>query len=80
MGFDATPLHDPVTIAYLIDPTLIDTKDYFVDIDVDGEFTLGATVADQMGATNKQPNTTVMLGIDRERFVDLIIDLVNTYE
>jgi pyrimidine-specific ribonucleoside hydrolase len=80
MGFDATPLHDPVTIAYLIDPSLIDTKEYFVDIDVDGEFTLGATVADQMGATNEQPNTTVMLGINRERFVDLIVDLVNTYE
>ncbi len=80
MGFDATPLHDPVTIAYLIDPSIIDTKDYFVDIDVDGEFTLGATVADQMGATGKTPNTTVMLGIDRERFVDMIVDLVSVYE
>lgn len=80
MGFDATPLHDPVTIAYLIDPTIIETKEYFVDIDVDGEFTLGATVADQLGAFNKAPNTTVMLGIDRERFVDMIVDLVNVYE
>lgn len=80
MGFDATPLHDPVTIAYLIDPSIITTKEYFVDIDVDGEFTLGATVADQWGSMKQPANTTVMLDIDREKFVDMIVDLVNTYE
>lgn len=80
MGFDATPLHDPVTIAYLIDPSIITTKEYYVDIDVDGEFTLGATVADQWGSMKQPANTTVMLDIDREKFVDMIVNLVNTYE
>lgn len=79
MGFDATPLHDPVTIAYLIDPSLITTKEYFVDIDLNGEFTTGATVTDQLGVLGKKPNTTVMLDINREGFVDLLVDLVNRY-
>jgi pyrimidine-specific ribonucleoside hydrolase len=80
MGFVSTPLHDPVTIAYLIDPSIMTTKEYYVDIDVDGEFTLGATVADQLGALNKPANSTVMLDINREKFIDMIVNLVSTYE
>lgn len=79
MGFNATPLHDPVTIAYLIEPDLVETKPYFVEIDTFGDLTLGATVADQLGILKRPPNVEVMTDINRKGFVDLIIDLVRTY-
>lgn len=79
MGFEATPLHDPVTLAYLIDPSLITTEDFYVQIDTDGEFTLGATVVDQLGVLNKPKNVKVMTDINQKGFVDLMINLVTKY-
>jgi pyrimidine-specific ribonucleoside hydrolase len=37
-------MHDPLTVAYLIDPTLLTLKDYVVEIETSGEFTAGESV------------------------------------
>ena len=41
----AMAMHDPLTVAYLIDPTLLTLKDYVVEIETSGEFTAGESVA-----------------------------------
>ena len=41
----AMAMHDPLTVAYLIDPTILGVKDYLVDIETTGEFTAGESVA-----------------------------------
>lgn len=79
MGFEATPLHDPVTLAYMIEPSLIETKDYYVEIDTDGKYTLGATVVDQLDVYKKPKNTKVMTEINQKGFVELMINLVTKY-
>ena len=45
-GIDATviAMHDPLTVASLIDPQLLKFKDYYVEVETEGEFTAGMTV------------------------------------
>jgi pyrimidine-specific ribonucleoside hydrolase len=45
-GIDATviAMHDPLTVASLIDPKLLKLADYYVEVETQGEFTAGMTV------------------------------------
>jgi len=38
-------MHDPLTVANLIDPGILTLKDYYVEVETEGEFTAGETVA-----------------------------------
>jgi inosine-uridine nucleoside N-ribohydrolase len=38
-------MHDPLTVAHLIDPTILTLKDYYVQIETTGELTAGESVA-----------------------------------
>jgi inosine-uridine nucleoside N-ribohydrolase len=37
-------MHDPLTVANLIDPGILTLKDYYVEVETQGEFTAGETV------------------------------------
>ena len=45
-GIDPTviAMHDPLTVASLIDPQLLKLQDYYVEVETEGEFTAGMTV------------------------------------
>lgn len=75
-NINGAPLHDPLTIAYLIDSTILKTKPMHVDIETRGEFTRGRTVADVYQITGKVPNADVALEVDVEKFKKLIFDAV----
>jgi Inosine-uridine nucleoside N-ribohydrolase len=79
LGYQGSPMHDPCAVAYLLAPEIFKTKEYYVDVEVAGEFTTGATVADIHGTTGKSPNTTVLMGLDREKFVTLLCDAMQSY-
>ncbi|MGL5972956.1 MAG: nucleoside hydrolase [Oscillospiraceae bacterium] len=66
------PIHDVVTIAYLIDPDIFETKYLHVKVDINGALTKGCTVTDFKDVTKKKPNTEVILDVDREKFISLI--------
>jgi inosine-uridine nucleoside N-ribohydrolase len=72
-GFEAPPLHDPVAVARVIDPSLVECVDAHVAIEVSGEYTRGATVVDLYGYLNKAPNAKVAVGLDVPRFWDRLI-------
>lgn len=78
-GFDAPPLHDPCTVAYVIDPTLFETKPMHVAIELHGEHTLGRTVCDVFGVTGLAPNVEVAIAADVPRFWDLLIETLARY-
>lgn len=40
-------LHDPMTVAYVVDPTLLGVKEYPVDVETEGTITRGQTIADR---------------------------------
>jgi purine nucleosidase/pyrimidine-specific ribonucleoside hydrolase len=71
-GRFAPPVHDPCTIAVLIDPDLIRRVDTFVAVETEGRWTRGATVVDLHGRLGRPPNARVALELDAPRFWDLV--------
>lgn len=79
-GFEGSPLHDPCAVAWVIDPTIIETKRLHVDIETTGKHTLGATVVDYYDVLKKEKNADVAFDIDRERFVDMLVEAMKYYQ
>jgi pyrimidine-specific ribonucleoside hydrolase len=71
-GFDASPLHDPVAVAAVMEPSLLETRPMRVDVECESELTRGETVCDFYGITGKPPNAEVGVALDREGFFDLL--------
>lgn len=71
-GSEGAPLHDPCTIAYLLQPDLFTGRHVSVEIETKGEFTLGMTVADWWRVTGREANAMFMGGIDAEGFYALL--------
>jgi len=79
-GWDAPPLHDPTTVAWLIDPTCIETKPMYVAVELRGEHTYGRTVCDYYGVTGNQPNAQVAVKLNYRKFWDIMYDTYKLYE
>jgi inosine-uridine nucleoside N-ribohydrolase len=75
-GFESPPVHDPVAVAAVIDPTLIAARPLNVEIELTGTYTRGATVVDVDRVTGREPNAMVATGLDVERFWDLMIGAI----
>ena len=73
-GSDGAPLHDPCVTAYLIDPDLFTGRHINVEIETGSDLTLGMTVADWWGVTDRPPNATFMGDIDADGFFTLLTD------
>ncbi|MFJ2996881.1 pyrimidine-specific ribonucleoside hydrolase RihA [Raoultella planticola] len=78
-GFTGAPLHDPCTIAWLLKPELFTSVERWVGVETQGKYTQGMTVVDYYYLTGNQPNTTVLLDVDREGFVDLLAERLAFY-
>lgn len=79
-GLVGTPVHDPCTIAYLLKPEIFETHSAYLDVETQGQLTAGETVVDFAGLMNQKPNVKVIMGLDWQRFVDLIIDLLHHFD
>ena len=73
-GSEGAPLHDPCTIAYLIDSSLFTGRKINVEIEVESELTLGMTVADWWGVTDREPNALFVGDLNAEGFYALLAD------
>jgi len=73
-GSQGAPLHDPTVIAYLLQPTLFTGRHVNVEIETQSELTLGMTVADWWGVTDRPANALFIGGIDDVGFFDLLTD------
>ena len=40
-------MHDPMAVAYVVDPSLLTVKEYPVDVETDGVIARGQTIADR---------------------------------
>jgi purine nucleosidase len=72
-GAFAPPVHDPCTVALLIDPDVMTTVETFVAVETEGRWTRGATVVDLYGRLGREPNARVAMELDAPRFWDLVI-------
>ena len=70
------PVHDPCTIAYLIDHSVVKTRRCPLDVEIKGDLTLGMTVADLRGPepSAEECHTQVATKLDFDKFWDLIVD------
>ncbi|MEH7223238.1 nucleoside hydrolase [Bacillus sp. JJ1566] len=73
-GFEHPPVHDACSVAYVIDPTVVETKKLRVDIETNSELTYGMTVIDYNGVTGKEPNVNVGIKLDHKKFWDLVAE------
>lgn len=72
-GWPGTPIHDACAIAWLLDPEMFQSKHLNVQIDLDGEWTQGATVVDYTGETGLSPNVEVVFDLDRKKFEQMLL-------
>jgi inosine-uridine nucleoside N-ribohydrolase len=79
-GFSAPPLHDPCAVAAVIDPTILKGRMMRVEIETTGTWTAGRTVCDVYNVWRKEPNARVGYGLEVERFWDMLIETILTYE
>lgn len=91
-GFDNPPVHDPCAVAYVVDPSVVETVAVPVSVELAGSLTRGRTVADLRafgaatasgssfgdvdGSAASACNTSVATRLDVDRFWDLVVDAV----
>lgn len=73
-GSTGAPLHDPCVTAYLIQPDLFTGRHINVEIESGSDLTLGMTVADWWGVTDRAPNATFMGDINADGFFALLTE------
>ena len=66
------PLHDPATIAYLLNPDLYGGKDVFVEVETHSELTMGMTVVDYWNRWERPPNCKWISEVNSDGFFTLI--------
>ncbi|MBM0126580.1 nucleoside hydrolase [Pimelobacter simplex] len=76
--FDAPPVHDPCTIAALIDPDVIEWREAFVAVELAGTWTRGTTVVDlHRRYPDEALNAHVAVRLDADRYWDLVLDALH---
>lgn len=73
-GSEGAPLHDPCTIAYLLQPDMFDGRHINVEIETGSDLTLGMTVADWWRVSKRPANATFMGDLDADRFFGLLTE------
>lgn len=80
-GLTSMPLHDVCAVLYLTNPEIFKGEYYSVDIEVNDGITRGQTVADRRTyAPKHKKNTFVLLDIDREKFLEIILESIKYYD
>lgn len=71
-GSSGAPLHDPCVTAYLIQPDLFSGRHVNVEIETQSTLTLGMTVADWWGVTDRPKNALFVGDLDADGFFKLL--------
>lgn len=75
-GSEGGPLHDPCVIAFLLDPQLFAGRFINVEIETRSPLTLGMTVADWWGVTDRPRNVMFLKDIHTEGFYSLLTERI----
>ena len=72
-GLSGGALHDPLAVAAVIRPELLDWQDMRVDVEIQEGLNFGRTVCDLYGG-GAQANARVAVGVDDEAFFALLLE------
>ena len=73
-GFEHPPVHDPCAVAFVIDPSVMETVRVPLDVELTGTLTLGMTVADFRAPAPDDCTTQVARNLDHPKFWALVVD------
>lgn len=68
-----TYLHDPLAVATLIDPTLVQFESVVLEVETSGRLTAGATLA-RLPHSNEQPTVRLATAVDVARFETFFLE------
>lgn len=71
---EGAPLHDPCTIAYLLQPGLFEGKLCNLEVETESALTLGHTAVDFWQVTDRPANVTWLHQVDAGGFFELLFD------
>ncbi len=77
-GTDGGPLHDPNVIAWLLQPEIYRGRQINVEVETASELTMGMTVADWWGVTDRPKNVFFVRDLDADAFFDLLLARIGT--
>jgi purine nucleosidase len=75
-GWEGGPLHDPCVIAWLLKPELFKGRKVNVEIETESELTLGMTVVDYWGVTDRPRNVMFLRSGDAEGYYRLLTERI----
>ena len=61
---EGTPVHDLLVSVFLVDPSIFTHKMVNVEVEVDSELTLGQTVVDSLGISDRKTNVNWIYDLD----------------
>jgi len=79
-GVEGAPLHDPCTIAWLLDPQLFEGKFCNLSVETQSELTMGHTAIDLWHVTDRPHNVNWIYSVDADGFYDLLTDRLARFE
>jgi len=75
-GPNRTPVHDCLTVAWLLKPELFETRSVAVAVETEGRHSLGATVVDWWGVTGRPANADWVTAVDPDGVLELLIERI----
>ena len=78
-GSLGAPLHDPCTVAFLLEPGLFEGKYCNVEVETQSELTMGNTAVDFWGVSGREPNATWIHTVDADGFYDFIVERLSRF-
>jgi purine nucleosidase len=77
-GMEHPPLHDPVAVASVIDPSIVSCVNVPVGIELSGTLTRGATVIDLHHVTDIDTHAEVAIDVDLDGFWHMMLSAIET--
>ena len=80
-GYDFVAVHDALAVACVIDPKLLEYKDYYVTIETRSSLNSGRTVVDlDRSHRDKKLNASVAIKGDIDKFVEMLKNMMRYYQ
>jgi inosine-uridine nucleoside N-ribohydrolase len=73
-----SPMHDPVALAHVTTPGLVEVGEFAVTVDCSWELGRGRTNVDRRRRSGLPPNAKVGIGIDGDAFTELLLERLGT--
>ncbi len=73
-GSEGAPLHDPCTVAWLLQPELFETRTCNISVEKNSELTMGHTAVDFWHVTDRPHNVDWTYAVDADGFYDLLVE------